>query len=153
MIADRFDAMTTPEPNTGCLLWTGGVTSIGGYGKFTRDGNKGTVLAHRFAWECANGPIPKGLVVRHLKCNQPSCVNHRHLAIGTPADNSADMTQQGRQARGEKINTNKLTAAQVLAIRGAWDIGAATQTKLAAMFGVNQAHVSSIVHRKSWQHL
>lgn len=149
----RFDAMTSPEPNTGCLLWTGGVTETGGYGKFTLDGNGGTVLAHRWAWERVHGPVPPRMVVRHLRCNQPSCVNVAHLAVGTHAENSADMTSQGRQARGEKCHTAKLTAEMVLAIRGAWNSGTVTQRQLAEAFGVNGPSISHIVNRRTWRHI
>ncbi len=151
--AERFDAMTSKETAAGCRLWLGSVTSVGGYGKFTRYGNGGTVLAHRFAWESANGPIPSGMIVRHLKCNQPRCVNVSHLALGTHAENSADMTSQGRQCRGERLHTNKLTADQVLTIRGAWNSGVVTQRQLAAAFGVNGPNIHFIVNRKTWRHI
>jgi len=51
--------------------------------------------AHRFAYQFYIGEIPPGNVIRH-KCDNPSCVNPDHLEIGTPADNSKDMTNRGR---------------------------------------------------------
>lgn len=64
-----------PEPNTGCLLWTGR-TLKGGHGVFSFRGK--SYLAHRAAWEWLVGPIQPG---RHLHhgCEQPSCVNVEHL--------------------------------------------------------------------------
>ncbi len=125
----------------------------GGYGKFTKPRNAGIVPAHRYAWERANGPVPQGQLLRHLKCNQPSCVNVDHLALGTHADNSADMTRQGRQCRGARMNTAKLTENEVLTIRGAFNSGVVSQQKLADAFGVAQTQISSIVRRKTWKHI
>ncbi len=45
--------------------------------------------AHRLAWELAHGPIPKGLIIRHL-CDNKGCAEITHLAIGTHWDNAQD---------------------------------------------------------------
>lgn len=67
-----------------CLLWTG--TSTGnGYGRFWHEGKM--VLAHRFAYECAYGPIPDGLQIDHL-CRVRCCVNPDHMDVVTNAENT-----------------------------------------------------------------
>lgn len=71
---------------TGCHVWLGAVQSSG-YGSVT-DGNGGTALAHRVAWEAVHGPIPEGLTVDHL-CFNRRCVNVEHMELVSGAENSA----------------------------------------------------------------
>lgn len=82
-VRERFDARWTPEPNTGCWLWTGGLMNRG-YGKLCF--GDGTRLAHRVSWELHRGPIPEGLVLDHV-CRVRSCVNPDHLRLVTIAQN------------------------------------------------------------------
>lgn len=68
----------------GCWLWT---ASLGNHG-YGQMGARGTVmLAHRIAYEIANGPIPEGLTVDHL-CMTPSCQNPAHLEVVSRAENA-----------------------------------------------------------------
>lgn len=55
------------------------------------------ILAHRLAWQLANGPIPDGMRVLH-HCDNPACVRPDHLFLGTQLDNIADMKAKGRAA-------------------------------------------------------
>ena len=58
-----------------------GVRDPNGYGRF-RD----RILAHRWAWLEANGPIPQGLELDHL-CRVPPCINPAHMEPVTHAEN------------------------------------------------------------------
>lgn len=75
-----------------CWIWTRGKLPKG-YGRFNADGKD--VLAHRFAYEKLIGEIPDGLHVCH-HCDNPSCVNPKHLFVGTRSDNMQDMWEKKR---------------------------------------------------------
>ena len=82
-----------PTPS-GCIEWQQ-PTHRFGYGWITI--RRRAVLAHRFAWIRANGPIPDGMDVLH-RCDNPPCCNPEHLFLGTRADNAKDMIAKGRAA-------------------------------------------------------
>jgi hypothetical protein len=88
-LEERFDKYT--ERRGDCLVWTG--LRRGEYGRVSIDGEQRD--AHRVAFEIHNGPIPKGLEVRH-RCDNPPCVEPTHLLLGTQADNMQDMKERGR---------------------------------------------------------
>ena len=72
-----------------CTLWQGAKNKAG-YG-ITWFKNK-WAYAHRAVVNAT-----KGEVVRHT-CDNPSCVNPKHLVIGSHKDNSMDMVEKQRQA-------------------------------------------------------
>lgn len=102
-----------PEPNSGCWLWTAGIApgdldygAVWLYGRNLR--------ASRAAWMAFYGPIPDGLWVLH-KCDTPTCVNPRHLWLGTHDDNMADCVRKGRSYKGreECVNGHAMSAENV----------------------------------------
>lgn len=79
---ERFDAYT--EKTDTCWLWTGALT-YDGYGMFRHDNR--IMGAHRWAYEIAVGPIPRGLQIDHL-CRVRNCVRPDHLEPVTNAENT-----------------------------------------------------------------
>ncbi len=139
----------------GCWEWTGATTMSGGYGRL-----RASDRAHRVSWEIHRGPIPAGLYVLH-HCDNPPCVNPEHLFLGTHADNVRDMVEKGRNiqrahpeklARGERVNTARLTVERVLEILRKHREGR-SMWSLAKEYGVAPCAVQKIVHGKAWKHV
>jgi hypothetical protein len=78
---EKVDYLSSPA---GCWEWTGYIDEKG-YGKFNLPNTYQPVRAHRYAYELAVGPIPKGMHIHH-KCNNEKCVNPNHLEPTTPSD-------------------------------------------------------------------
>ena len=81
------------QPDAQCLVWQGSINSTG-YGTFNAGGK--TVLAHRYAWELENGPIPAGAEIDHT-CHTTACCLPAHLRL---ADRKQNMEHQKGAHKG-----------------------------------------------------
>lgn len=114
---------------------------------------------HRVAY-CFTRSIPlsyiKGLVVRHT-CDNPRCINPRHLLIGTQQDNMNDMLSRGRHvaSRGTANGNAALTYEQVQQIRTLYIKGSRVsgQRALGRQFGVSSTCILRIVRGDTWQNV
>jgi hypothetical protein len=82
-LLQRFEEKYTPEPNSGCWLWTAAL-SAAGYGAIG-SGYK-VRLAHIVSYEFKFGKVPNGLELDH-KCRLRCCVNPYHLEPVTHREN------------------------------------------------------------------
>ena len=138
----------TPD---GCWEFTGCRTPKG-YGQLNRGARgQGLIPAHRAAWEITNGPIPKGMFVCH-RCDNPPCCNPDHLFLGTPADNSSDMTAKGRSTRGERNPTAILNEPIVAEIKLLLSQGRSAAS-LGRQFGVSRGAIDHIKRGVNWKHV
>ena len=85
-VAERLWRRVQRGGPTDCWLWLG-ATNGNGYGVIGRGGRGTQTYVHRVVWELERGPIPDGLQVDHL-CRVKMCVNPRHLAVVTAAENN-----------------------------------------------------------------
>jgi hypothetical protein len=137
----------------GCIEWPFS-RDKDGYGWCSRMGQK---RAHRVAWVVANGPLPSGGHVLH-KCDNPPCINPRHLWVGGHADNMRDMHEKGR-ASGCAVTQNlkeeshgraKLSRQDVASIR-VRRLAGESIPRLAREFGVGTQTVGDIIARRTWK--
>lgn len=127
----------------GCWEWKG-AKDKDGYGILTFRGK--TYRANRVSLQLDGRPAGKGTYACH-HCDNPACVNPRHLYPGTPSQNVADARRRKRLAVGER--RSKLTNDQVLAIRG--DPRSCTQ--VCKDYGVSHSLISMIRSYRIWKHL
>jgi HNH endonuclease len=149
-LRERFEAKWTPEPYSGCWLWTRSCDTYG-YGQIRLGrATDGKANAHRVSWALHKGEIPKGMCVLH-KCDTPGCVNPDHLFLGSYGDNTQDMMRKKRHRPPVgKINGRaKLTEAQVLAIR----VDPRGDREIAKDYGVWPSRIYDIKKRRNWVHV
>ena len=162
----RFMSKVLKDRETGCWNWVGGKDRKG-YGKFSIGGSRnkdGTrrnsmVTSTRVSYELFIGPIPIGLghhgtCVLH-RCDNPQCVNPKHLFLGSNKDNVRDMDSKGRrvnsQPNGERHGMSKLKENQVDSIVSKL-AEKMPQHLVAKEFGVCLATVNHIARGRLWSH-
>lgn len=84
----EFESHTFPITETGCWIWTMGLTGAG-------YGHCGLDLAHRVSYRLYKGDIPKGKFILH-SCDVRCCVNPAHLRAGNQSENIRDAVKRGR---------------------------------------------------------
>jgi hypothetical protein len=148
-----------------CWIWTAAKEGLG-YGSFRVESYR-KIKAHRYSYELAYGPIPKGLHICH-HCDNPPCVRPDHLFAGTDADNGADKARKGRSnwgwrhdaslnptvrnpLHGERNGRAKLTLSQVGQIRLEYVPKQVTVPMLMAKYGVSRAAIQRVIYRKNWR--
>lgn len=143
--ASRFWGAVSRGAEDECWEWQA-ARSPHGYGVISFNGRGGGMtLAHRHSYEISNGPIPAGGHILH-SCDNPSCVNPKHLRLGNHDANMRDMAVR------ERGWTTKLTAAKVVEIRSARAAGE-SQKSLALRYGVSAGNIGFITSRKTWKHV
>jgi hypothetical protein len=135
--------------------------------------------AHRASYFLHVGDIPAGLLVCH-KCDNPKCINPRHLFLGTIAINADDASSKRRLATGsnnglvmyklkvasgeivpthttgmpgESNHQHKLTKDEVRCIRNTHAQTFESYGELAARFGVTKSAIAAVIKRRTWKHI
>lgn len=122
--------------DTPCHIWTGRIDSVTGYGRLTVNGRH--VIASRFVYERAHGPLPHWTKapVDHL-CRVPACVRLDHLQAVTTAENI-------RRGVSAALSLTQVEQIRDLCAQG-W-----VQRDIAAAFGVSAQQVSKIKLGRRW---
>lgn len=124
-----------------CWRWTG-AHAINGYGLlWIKDKH---VYAHRFSFILFNGGIADGMLVCH-KCDNPICVNPKHLFSGTNNDNVQDKVNKGRSPKGDKHRSTILPDVKVAEIRYRYKSEGAKCSTLAKEYNMSRGYIYRIV--------
>jgi hypothetical protein len=150
-----WEKVARGEPDE-CWLWMAERDSAG-YGKFhTRPLSSNPQPAHRVALQFAVGPPGKGdgpLALHH--CDNPPCVNPRHLYWGTPKQNSQDAIKRGRYRGRRSVLTDEVVGeihrqhAQLPKTPRGHAFPGAVEA-LALEFGISARYLTKIVRGKRW---
>ena len=149
----RFqEKIATPDT---CLEWTG-YRNADGYGRFYLE-NKKIVYAHRYAWTLEHGEIPEGMCVLH-HCDNPGCVNVKHLFLGTLQDNMDDKVRKNRQSKNKSTIGVTIPNDIVLSAIGVYEETSFTQEEIAEMirrlgYSVTRSSISCWRSGKQRKHL
>lgn len=152
---ERFwEKVDKSQGEDGCWIWTGGKDS-GGYGLFTAYGaGFRCAKAHRVSFSLSHGVnLHHHMVVMH-SCDNPECVNPKHLLLGTVADNNADKARKGR-TRPQYGSSNQraiMNEQSVIDARNAVASGMSV-ADVARAAGVPYQAMWNAVHRRTWRHL
>jgi hypothetical protein len=139
---NRFLSKFNVESEDSCWIWEG-YKNKQGYGNFKFKGNH--VLAHRFSYAFFKGQIKDNLIIMHT-CDCPSCVNPKHLEIGTMLDNSIDNVMKNRSS-GHKLLVEEIIEIKKLLSENEKGI------IIAKKFNVTKSNISCIKLNKSWKHV
>lgn len=134
-----------------CWPWLGSVNKQG-YGMFEMQHKpiRALTSAHRAGWIYANGHLDRWELVCH-RCDNPICVNPRHLFVGTPLDNTADMMSKGRAPMPAGGRPQKTTLAQRNEMRKAHAEGS-HPVELAVKYGLSTSTTYDVLHyRRSYK--
>lgn len=124
-----------------CINWTGKCNELG-YGIFYSGYD---ILAHRFSYRIYHGDIDCKMYICHT-CGNSSCVNPKHLYLGTPKQNSMDKIKHGKF--GKKLNEK-----DVHNIRNFYKLLNVKMKDISVIFGISESTVYSVLTGKSWKHI
>jgi hypothetical protein len=132
-----------------CWNWKGANNGKKGYGKLKWFGR--FISAHRLAFFLSGGVLPEGMSVLHT-CDNPCCVNPIHLFVGTNRDNVDDCIGKGRQAKGTRVPSAKLTEASVIELRQDHEAGFSVY-ELATKYGISPQAAWLAAKQITWKHV
>ena len=138
---DKVDVRSREE----CWEWTG-AKNRSGYGQIYFPKPMGQQGAHRASFFLEHGAWPN--VCRH-RCDNPGCVNPRHLEDGTHAENMKDRVRRKTGARGVKQGLAVLNEDAVRDIRNS----EMTLPELASKHGCAVPTAWHVKKRNTWKHV
>ena len=115
--------------------------------------NNKRIASHRFSYiiHHQNETI-SDLLVCH-SCDNPSCVNPKHLFVGDAIDNMIDRDAKNRNIKGQQVNTSIVTEEKLYNLIENINNKNITTIKDAATFlQIKEQETLKIINGKSWLH-
>jgi hypothetical protein len=149
---ERFFKKVIRSSDQDCWIWSASRSNTG-YGKFKLGVERGArdIGAHRFSYAAFVGEIPAGLFVCH-RCDNPKCVNPKHLFLGTAKENQQDMARKGRAMGGHYSRVGHVSRQQKVPLQIVHDIkrkfeDGASAAQIAREYGISQGYAKRILRR------
>ncbi len=149
---ERFWSKVDVKSEDECWPWLAGIKTSGKsgqYGGFYIKQIDNTMTAHKVSFIITHhfdisDDIPDEIVIRHT-CNNPICVNPKHLKLGTYQNNSSDMVESGNSLHGSKNPKASLTSEQVKEAREKWSTGEYSIREIGEIFNVSENVMRAVV--------
>jgi hypothetical protein len=125
-----------------CWIWLAALYHDG-YGKVKCGGKM--YSAHRLSYIIENGETD--LQVLHT-CDNPKCVNPKHLFTGTHKENMQDMAEKGRGAG--RFYPTKLNQKKANEIR-AMGLAKIPVKQIARFYGINPSTTRDVLNWRTWK--
>ncbi len=137
--------MQTKRTSSGCLEWTAS-TDRNGYGQVRR--GKKLYIATRLAMHFTQKfDLSSPYFILH-HCDNPKCLNTKHLYVGTQTDNTRDRMKRKRGHQGERHFSSKFCDKTIQRLRADYENGL-SQLQLAKKYGIEQSYVSRLINNKA----
>lgn len=138
-----LDAMKSSTDE--CIEWPFG-KYVAGYGQARNPETKKKIYSHSAICELKYGPRPASCVACH-SCDNPSCVNPRHLRWDTQKANVQEAIARGRAKIRERHPMAKLSWSEVREILASND----NAEVLSARYSVKPQQIKKIRQRRQWK--
>lgn len=128
----KHESVVVIDPDAGCWLWQRSRNGAG-YGVVRRGGK--TLYCHVLCWESVNGPVPEGMELDHVVCQNKQCCNPGHLEPVTHAANCQRALGRVNHEIAQRIRDERKFLSVI---------------RLAEKLGVSRGCVYAIIHGRTW---
>lgn len=139
---ERFWGLVTKGEEDDCWEWAG-ARHRQGYGHFRTTNVMAKGFAHRFSYFLHKGAFDPDLHVLH-ECDNPPCVNPKHLFLGNHQDNMQDAAKKGKFSRFAPETILRVVELRRKGLKG---------SEVSKITGVCQSVVCWIMKGRVWSHL
>lgn len=133
-----------------CWRW-GACTDKYGRGRFNFNG--ASTPAPVVSYIIHKGEFDRAALRVLHTCDNPNCVNPRHLWLGTQPENIQDCVSKNRNQKGEKNGRRVLSEVQVREILAIPGDDPRSNREIGGLYGVGVTCIRFIRQRKTWRHV